>query len=238
MARLPALIARYAECDGRPRKTIGWYARVAREAGKLPTTKRGSGAAHMGVPEVVNLLLACNVAEEAKDGPRIIEQLRSLRPRPSENAADLESHALRAVVSQPDLGSALEELVRRSPELFDDLKAIVKRENPNADEDFYRSAVRRSIGIDVTLWRYGAEIEYWRSPGVIRTPEICMKYLPDVHRMFNGFYAPEPSQDRTVRVILSFRTFLRLAELVLDNASKLAGEIDRSTLVNNGGGDG
>jgi hypothetical protein len=65
-----------------------------------------------------------------------------------------------------------------------------------------------------------------------------MKYLPDGHRMFNGFYAPDPSQDRTVRVILSFRTFLRLAELVLDDASKLAGEIDRSTLVNNGGGDG
>jgi len=192
----------------------------------------------MGVSEVVNLLLACNVAEEAKDGPRIIEQLRSLRTRPFASEAGLESYALSAVVSQPDLGSALDELVCRSPEIFDDFKAIVKRENPNAGENFWRSAARRSIGIDVTLWRYGAEIEYWRSRKAIRESEVCMKYLQDDHRMFNGFYTPEPSQDRTVRVTLSFRTFLRLAELVLDGAGKSAGEIDKSTLVNNGGGDG
>ena len=45
MAKLPALVDALAAADYRSRATIDQIARVVREAGYIPTTKRGSGAA-------------------------------------------------------------------------------------------------------------------------------------------------------------------------------------------------
>jgi hypothetical protein len=81
LARLPALIDAYAAFDGRDHATIKLIARTIREAGLIPTTKRGSGASTMSEREVVNLLLGANGAEAPVAAPQAVDRLRRLALR-------------------------------------------------------------------------------------------------------------------------------------------------------------
>lgn len=84
MARLPALLDKYQRLDGRDYSALQNIARTIREAGFIPTTKRGSGASAMSEREVVNLILGANGAESASEAPEAVKRLRSLEAFPAE----------------------------------------------------------------------------------------------------------------------------------------------------------
>ena len=79
MARGPSLITAYSRSDGRDFTAIQHFARTIREAGLIPTTKRGRGAAPVTEREAVNLLLAANGADSAPDAPRAVRRIRMFR---------------------------------------------------------------------------------------------------------------------------------------------------------------
>ncbi|WAC25757.1 hypothetical protein [Ancylobacter sp. SL191] len=115
MAKLPALVDALAQHDPRGLAAVNHYARIVREAGFLPTTKRGNGASDMGEREVVNLLLGLAEVTNAQKAPRAIKVLRDAKlvgplpdhPDPIERLAgfELEGHL-------ESLGDFLECLVR------------------------------------------------------------------------------------------------------------------------------
>lgn len=78
MARLPALVRTFAEFDDRDLVTVEQFARVIREAGHLPTTKRGAGAAEMGSLEAAKLFIALNGSDSPKNAIEAIERFYDL----------------------------------------------------------------------------------------------------------------------------------------------------------------
>ena len=125
MIRLPALITEYARLDGRPRSTIAWYARLAREAGELPTTKRGRGAAQMGVREAVNLVLACNCNEDPKEGARYLDLFRRMKANRNFEYEDIEDQRIQEIAKISRLGDALEEFIKLTPYMYHEFDRII-----------------------------------------------------------------------------------------------------------------
>lgn len=77
--KLPGLVKVLAEGDERGEATLNHIARMIREAGHLPTTKRGPGASDMGVREAANLLIAVSGSDVPTNAAAAIEQYRSLQ---------------------------------------------------------------------------------------------------------------------------------------------------------------
>jgi hypothetical protein len=218
MARLPALISAYAELDGRPVKTIDWFARVARENGKIASTKRGAGAAHMDAQDAVNLILASNCADEAKDGPLAVEQFRSLRRLDVEGASAVPA-AFARVVREGSLGGALEALIAATGEIqagfTERLRSIFPNEDPGGDAELFYSL----LGVDVTLRKFAASISAWEAFQGPRETTLHIHYAPDLAKLHEGFYAPEPPRHRSVQVTLSFAIFRACADLLAGNGT-------------------
>ncbi|SCW34305.1 hypothetical protein [Ancylobacter rudongensis] len=93
MAKLPALVDALAKHDPRGLSTVKNYARIVREAGLLPTTKRGNGASDMGEGEVAKLLLGLAEVANVRKAPRAIEVLSgALVVAPMSGAVDPANH--------------------------------------------------------------------------------------------------------------------------------------------------
>lgn len=92
MAKLPALVKAFATFDERGVATVEQFARVIREAGYLPTTKRGAGAADMGFKEAATLLIALSTSDTPKDAVQAVRNYECLErhdlvhPRPDMEA--------------------------------------------------------------------------------------------------------------------------------------------------------
>lgn len=80
--KLPGLVRLLAEDDERGVPAIAHIARVIREAGHLPTTKRGRGASNMGVLEAANLLIAANATDVPSKVSETVDTFRKLRQVP------------------------------------------------------------------------------------------------------------------------------------------------------------
>lgn len=228
MARLPALVSAYAELDGRPRKSIEWYARVARENGKIASAKRGAGAANMNARDAVNLILACNCAEEAKDAPIVIDQLRSLRRLINVSVWDDPISVLGPLIAESSFGLALEALLTMSSDLleyfFDRLNDIFFSD---MDQTEIEGLLGQMIGLEVELWRYGASITLWEAFQGPREVLFQLNYAPRLQDVLADLYLPEPPVHRSVRVRLSFEIFRRCAELIGPGGQKMIGENKR-----------
>jgi hypothetical protein len=88
VAKLPALVSALASCDDRDLPTLEHIARVIREAGLLPTTKRGSGAADMGPKEAALLLIGANSAASPRGAAEAVRLYRDLTFEPGKNFQD------------------------------------------------------------------------------------------------------------------------------------------------------
>jgi hypothetical protein len=123
VAKLPTLIAKLAQLDGRSMETLAHVARVIRERGLMTTTKRGAGAAEMTVRDATNLLIALNGAQVPKDAPDAVEHYRSFyRSYPPEGRPghpELEYQAFNANW----FGDALEKLIESIPLLVETVRA-------------------------------------------------------------------------------------------------------------------
>ena len=79
MATLSRLIEVVAAVEGLNPERVAAIARAIREAGLIATHGRGTSAAHMGVADAANLLIAVNVSETARSAPEIVRRYRALR---------------------------------------------------------------------------------------------------------------------------------------------------------------
>ncbi len=225
MVRLPALITEYARLDGRPRSTIAWYARLAREAGKLPTTKRGLGASHMGIREAVNLILACNGAEDPKEGADAIDRFRSYKGI-SNDIEEIENDEMRQIGLQPNLGNALEELVRLAPYLFKTFEKILSLSHTNMSTAtrLHIIASTPCVKLDkwgATIW-FGSDFFLGYDAYLEDKNQLRMEYrktisFNDSKEMLNTY--------RLIDVTLELGMFMELANLLLEDSMQFPDEL-------------
>ncbi len=224
MAKLPALVDAITEVDGRERPTIEHVARVIREAGYVPTTKRGSGAADMTAREAANLLLALNGADAPKDGPVAIDRFRSLvqttligRGMTPEWVTDDKvfscfPDAIKDVADSRTFGEALEALIQGAPGLELFFKAYVKEEFGEDHASVFVQMIDRGLiaGVTITLKRYYANICLWRNVAGEVLRDFSADFRVDVDRDAAGFYG-SGSKDRNVAVTFGLPTLCAVA---------------------------
>lgn len=174
MARLPALVAAYAAIDGRSERTIQWIARQAREQGLIASGKPGVGAMHMSVADAVNLILACNSDPDPKVAPTWIHRLRKVSP--GLHFADMNEFnpaSIQEVADAQNLGAALEALVTSAEAIHADL--LARRENQSSTaQEMGEDPFNAMIGLDVSLWMFGAEIII-REGNVVRGSDVLFR---------------------------------------------------------------
>lgn len=126
MAKLPAIIELIAKHDSKSAATISNYARVLRDAGILPTGKRGRGAPDMHATEVADLVIGLAGASDAVGAPYAVEILRNAKLLP------------KIVLKHDGIVDAVEELkhwsIAESCEDFGMLLASLLSDEPRRDD--------------------------------------------------------------------------------------------------------
>lgn len=222
MAKLPALVSALNRHDGRDRATLDHIARVIREAGYIPTTKRGSGASEMTAREAANLFLGANGADTPREAPLAIDRFRSLMRF---DAWSREEHdvpqVLRDIKAATTFGEALERLIDGMGELYLAARRCIEMGYPDAPDfasDFQDDLATRPWGdivaFTLTLGRYTAEIRLkikvkgGQESGGWRT-DFTASFMPESQRYRAGFYGPR-QYDRRVDVTVTGLTLFEL----------------------------
>lgn len=202
MAKLPALITAIAEVDGRDRKSVEHIGRTIREAGYIPTGKRGSGAAEMTAREAANFIIALNGADTPKDGPITIDRFRSLRQWFSGTADDFKAQvasfekqpeALQNAADCRTFGDAIEALIDGVPSLVASFYQFACGQFPSSNANHWDtrllSALRLGMfGVAITFERYAAKIELYVMFGSERRVQCEIAFMQDEARAETGFY--------------------------------------------------
>ncbi|EPR08449.1 hypothetical protein M527_09885 [Sphingobium indicum IP26] len=221
MAKLPALVTALAEVDGRDRKSVEHIGRTIREAGYIPTGKRGSGAAEMTPREASNFIIALNGADTPKDGPIAIDRFRSLRQYYKGTSKDFRAYvdsfegqpeAMQDVADSRTFGEALEALINGVPSLVMSFHHFAKEQYPTNDGSSYwdeklMSAFRLTMfGVEVEFERYAAKIDMFIMNGSERNVQCEVRFIQDQDRE-TGFYGVS-WPDRRVRSTIGMPTLI------------------------------
>jgi hypothetical protein len=228
VARLPAIVAKYADFDGRDLAAIKHIARTIREAGLIPTTKRGSGASPMSDREVANLLLAANGADSPAEAARAVLRLRGLRRVPApivqfgaRASDDRGAFGDRACDRQPDacwrelaaignLGAALGYIIRNAAAIE---SAIVAELGRGADRSSTAGDWRRRVSATLTIGYACASFEVAADPAYPYFRGVRLDYRRAGYEKRAAEFPPENSyRQRLVR--LDFAVILALSRLV------------------------
>lgn len=225
MATLPALVDAIAKVDGRERKTLEHTARLVREAGFIPTGKRGGGAAEMDFTAAANLLIGLNGAETPKEAVSAISVIRAL-----EGGGSTESSLpdpLIEIGSARTFGEALEKLIEQTPRLilmgeefiysayWDEKKE--EAHNEKTCRFMFREMISGSSGVlySVKLLRTFATISMV-TPGCNTEVQWEARYYfnPSNLSANSEFVGRAYSSDRTVTIEFGLRTLLTVWECV------------------------
>jgi hypothetical protein len=257
MAKLPALVTVLAEVDGRDRATVDHYARTIREAGYIPTTKRGSGAAEMTAREAANLLIALCGADAPKEAPLAIDRFRSLRRFCVWSDEEALAPALPPLAEANTFGDALEYLIDDGVIELGVMVGIYSLAHGARGGKALADGMIRALrpggvfipaGLRITFHRYAADIAFWtpspqmgepldysrpeRRAGLYRTEWEAL-FRPDEDRAFAGFYGGGAS-DRQVAVTVGLPTLFALHEALNPNTdtpdTEIAGD-DRELIA-------
>jgi hypothetical protein len=221
MSKLPALVSALSEVDGRDRKSVEHIGRTIREAGYIPTGKRGSGAADMTPREAANFIIALNGADTPKDGPIAIDRFRSLRQYYKGTSKDFREYvdsfegqpeAMQDVADSRTFGEALDALIDGVPSLVMSFHHFAKEQYPAKDGPSYfannlMSAFRLSMfGVEVEFDRYAAKVELFIMNGSERNVQCYVRFIQDENRD-SGFYGVS-WPDRRVRSTIGMPTLI------------------------------
>jgi hypothetical protein len=230
MAKLPALVSALTECDERDYATLDYIARAIREAGLIPTTKRGSGASEMTVREAANLLIAANASETPKAGAMAVAHYRSLKGQdlsPGEYD-EIEPGRFRRrehdkdgifgrITEAANFGEALEILIDGAPELLLSLLAFMDDAYSNYDVEGRKKlkalmlTAQQFAGVEVVFNRPypSAFVRIWSNVSGKARTHYEWRFLVDADLMMEGFY-PNRHKDRSITVTVGLRTLLKL----------------------------
>ena len=241
MVRLPALITEYARLDGRPRSTIAWYARLAREAGKLPTTKRGLGAAHMGIREAVNLILACNGVEDPKQGADAVDRIRSYKGFPYDfDFEELEDDGMREIGLEPTFGKALEELIRCTPYLFKIFDEGLSLTHPSLSKNDRFNIIKKTSCVKIedgyAIIKIGSRSFNHYDSELYKKNSLMVGYYDELKPISDIDILKAPVNLRETDVSLRFGIFMGLAKLFFEDSMQFPDQLISQS--KGGGGDG
>jgi hypothetical protein len=140
MATLTELVEAVAEAEGMDSATVALIARYAREAGFIQKKGRGPSAAHMGVADAANLLIAVNASGLAQDARVVIPLYRDLI------VAEYLWVEKRRIPNDGFFGNALELIIQSA--IDGELpNTLVSREVPTVVRDaFHQGTIEMSIG--------------------------------------------------------------------------------------------
>lgn len=232
MAKLPALVTALSKCDERERTTLDHYARVIREAGLIPTTKRGSGAAEMTFREAANLLIAANTADTPKAAPLIVPQYRALIGQ-NYSATD-EFHGVFGEVNEAkNFGDALEALIAGMPEVIVTFTRFLF--------DAYGRPGRDMASVAQGMLNFGefinVEVSFFRpfpyaeirivAPGMETPVQGEWKFHADANLIDQGLYR-HPTGDRRTRITVGLKTLRMLWAAVSGNDDSAAEPVDEA----------
>jgi hypothetical protein len=221
MAKLPTLVTVLADVDGRERQAVEHIGRTIREAGYIPTGKRGGGAAEMTAREAANFIIALNGADSAKECPLAIDRFRSLRQYMKGTYKEFEQYvesfedqpeAMQVVADSRTFGEALEALVEGVPTLMEPFLTFAKEQYPTNDGPSYwdsnlLSAFRLGMfGVNVEFRRYAATIDLFVMNGSARKVQCEVRFIQDQDRAA-GFYGVS-SPDRRVQSTIGMPTLI------------------------------
>ncbi|MFZ1428550.1 MAG: hypothetical protein WAS21_17465 [Geminicoccaceae bacterium] len=229
MTKLPGLVGALAECDERERATLDHVARVIREAGLIPTTKRGSGAADMTLTAAANLLIAANTGGIPKAAAMTVIQYRTLVPR-NTGQPDPKDGIYAHISTARDFGQAVEFLIEGAPKLLrafaDDMDVIYGGHQPDA---LYRLKTEmlnfgKFAGVEVT---FAGPTPYAIirivPPGAKEPAQYQWEFMADVDLVMEGFYQ-EVRSDRRYTVTVGLKTLNKLFAAVSDEDDVATGD--------------
>ncbi len=234
MAKFPALVTALARVDGRDRKTVDHIGRTTREQHYIATSGRGGAAAEMSVRDAVNLMIALNGADSAKEAGLAIDRFRSLQQAMTGGAKELRERVasyefqirpIQAVMDAKTFGEALEALVETVPELM----AALDRYGADAWPDNMGAKLgpylirRQALGIVITFRRYAAKIELLRAASEstkarAECVEFATEFVRDPDLLMDGFYGPD-GHDRHVSVSVGTATLAAIWQALHPGAS-------------------
>jgi hypothetical protein len=196
MATFPQLVDAVAKVDGRDFLTIQNYARIIRDAGQIPTGKRGAGSPQMTISAGANLIIALNVPCMAKESPLYVERYRLLE------ANGVSSIQPSANILQPfdacnTFGEALEKLIHEAPDILASFKIYVDEQYARVPTRLrYKKLLEGEFAyVRVEFHRYFAAITVGRQQG---NPDESIEFYRSPHIEYPG----EGYTDR--RVVSSF----------------------------------
>lgn len=227
MAKLSALVKAITAVDGRDQKTIEHVARVVREAGFIPTGKRGGGSAEMTFEAATNLIIALNSAEAPKDAPHSVERMRSLTPLGTPR--DFEGEAFTKLDSARNFGDALEILINQLPDWWnigcqyieDAYKPKNQEQRLSHQRMFISGMSGLLIRVELGLYHANISFEYpnsephdWSNGKPVNEVAYFQAYIMDVSiPEFHSFYQHQEA-DRKVTYSFGFATLAALYGIV------------------------
>lgn len=221
MTKLPGLVGALAECDERERATLDHVARVIREAGLIPTTKRGSGAADMTLTAAANLLIAANTGGIPKAAAMTVIQYRTLVPR-NTGQPDPKDGIYARINAARDFGQALEFLIEGAPKLLrtftDYMDVTYGGQQSDALYKFKTEMLNygKFASVEVT---FAGPTPYASIRIITPYAEVPVPYqrefMVDVDLVMEGFYQ-EVRSDRRYTVTVGLKTLLKLFGAVSD----------------------
>lgn len=216
MARLPALVKKYAELDGRSERRIQWYARVAREHGLITSGKRGVGASHMTITDAVNLLLVCNGDSDPKLAPTAAEQIREFSQGLFfEDEQKIILNSLRPVIAANRFGEALELVMSSSVAIQSELLAL-EEGNSRTAEKIRSDPFDAAVGFDVVLGREKAVLILRQTN---RVDGDIQKFRLEYVRIGARTADTRPSLHRQIRIVLSLEVLRSCYDVIADTMS-------------------
>lgn len=215
MAKLPALVNALTEVDERERPTLDHFARVIREAGLIPTTKRGSGAADMTTREATNMLIAVNTADSPKLAPVAVTHYRSLKGMNYGPVRKPEGIFGR-INDASNFGEALEVLIEGAPEIQTSFSEFIDNAYSNYPEEvratFKNGTHLANVEVSFSRPYPYAEIRVV-APGMNTPVQYEWKYMVDTTIFMAGGYRVA-EKDRKTTVTVHLKTLLALSATV------------------------
>lgn len=194
MAKLPALVKAVTAVDGREHKTIEHVARVVREAGFIPTGKRGGGSADVTYEAAANLIIGLNITDVPKRIPYELERMRSLATFICGNTDDHE--AFRQLSEAKNFGEALALTIENVPAWWELACGYVESEYfPKSQEQ--RLSLQRMFTegngvflIVVELQKYSASISFEKP---IRSDADATMAAPNTEEVYFQSFMQTPA---------------------------------------------
>jgi len=207
MTTLPQLIDALAKVDGRDHATLTQFGRVLREAGLLPTGKRGGGAPRMSPETGATILMATQGAFMPKDGPKAVTDIRSYEL--CDTFPDEIPYPFSKISDCQNCGEAMAELISIVPEIIDFMCSDIGPDPIEKQGRALRLVCRNMAPTSLRVRIFGGNLEILLHH-FDKGPIVKIHYQLNLDLFDSGFYKDFTRWDRQVQVTFSLKTLIEI----------------------------